>query len=61
VGLVAAGAAGTSAMAATYYVNGASASASDTNPGTSTAPWKTITKAASTMVAGDKAIISAGT
>lgn len=44
--------------AATYYV---ATNGSDTNPGTSSAPWRTIQKSANAMVAGDTAIVSAGT
>ena len=32
----------------------------DTNPGTSTRPWRTINKAATTLVAGDSVLIRAG-
>ncbi len=49
------------AAAATYYVNNASGSASDSNAGTAALPWKTIQKASTTMVAGDTALVSAGT
>jgi hypothetical protein len=46
-------------IAATYHV---SPSGLDTNPGTSAAaPWKTITKANTTLVAGDTVLIHAGT
>jgi hypothetical protein len=45
------------ASAATYYV---STTGSDTSSGTQTAPWKTIQKAANTMVAGDAVIVQAG-
>ena len=45
-------------MATTYYV---AKSGNDNNAGTQAAPWLTIGKAASTMVAGDKVIVSAGT
>lgn len=40
-----------------YYV---SPTGSDTNPGTITKPWKTIQKAANTMVAGDSTTVLAG-
>ena len=43
--------------AATYYV---STTGSDTSSGTQAAPWKTIQKAANTMVAGETAIVQAG-
>jgi Protein of unknown function (DUF1565) len=49
------------ALAATYYVNGPSSAASDSNPGSQAAPWKTITKAADTLVAGDTVVVMAGT
>ena len=49
------------ASAATYYVDTNNASASDSNPGTKALPWKTIGKASSTMVAGDTAVVLAGT
>ena len=45
--------------AATYYVNGASGN--DSNAGSSASPWKTIQKAANTLVAGDTALVAAGT
>jgi len=40
-----------------YYV---STGGSDSNPGTSDRPWRTIQKAANTMVAGDTVIVRAG-
>jgi hypothetical protein len=43
--------------AASYYV---SPSGSNTSPGTLSLPWKTITKAADTLVAGDTVYIRAG-
>ncbi len=43
----------------TYYVDGSAGA--DNNPGTASLPWKTIQKAANTMVAGDTAIVKAGT
>ena len=46
------------ASAATYYV---STTGSDSNPGTSASPWRTIQKAANTMVAGDTGNIGPGT
>lgn len=49
------------ALAATYYVNGGSSAASDNNTGTVAAPWKSIAKAADTLVAGDTVIVMAGT
>ncbi len=49
-----------STFAAThYYVD--SVSGSDTNPGTTDRPWRTIQKAANTMVAGDTCHVRAGT
>ncbi len=41
-----------------YYVDGARGS--DANPGSLTQPWKTIQKAANTMVPGDTVIVAAG-
>jgi len=46
------------ALATTYYV---STSGNDSNPGTFSSPWRTIQKAANTMVAGDTVIVNAGT
>lgn len=46
-----------SAVASTYYV---SPTGSDANPGTAASPWQTIQMAASTMVAGDTALIADG-
>src|SRR4030042_6605374 len=47
-------------LAATiYYVHGATGN--DSNPGTQSLPWKTIQKAANTMVFGDKVIVKGGT
>src|SRR5882672_3341818 len=48
----------TSASAATFYV---ATSGNDANSGAASAPWRTIQKAANTMVAGDTAMVSAGT
>ncbi len=42
-----------------YYVDGVNGS--DSNPGTQALPWKTIQKAANTMVAGETTIILSGT
>jgi len=42
-----------------YYVD--DANGSDYNPGTEIYPWKTIQKAANTMIAGDKVIVRTGT
>lgn len=51
-----------SVSATQYYVDGSSALAKDTNAGTAlSTPWKTIQKAAATMVAGDTVNIVAGT
>src|SRR4029450_6710232 len=47
--------------AATYYVDKAHAKASDSNPGTEALPWKTIQKAAATLIAGDTVYVKAGT
>lgn len=48
------------ALATVFYVDKQNPSASDSNPGTLAAPWKTIQKAASTATAGDRVIIKAG-
>jgi Right handed beta helix region len=45
------------AVAATYYVSPAG---SDTNAGSSAAPWRSLQKAASVMVAGDTTLIADG-
>lgn len=45
------------ASAATYYV---ATSGNDSNPGTESQPWKTIQKAANTMVAGDTVYVKGG-
>jgi hypothetical protein len=47
--------------AATYYVDGSRASASDSNPGTPEAPWKTIRRATDAAEPGDIVIVRAGT
>ena len=46
------------AAAATYYV---SPGGSDSNTGTQAAPWRTLSKANATLVAGDACMIAAGT
>jgi hypothetical protein len=46
------------AFATTYYV---STTGNDSSPGTSSSPWRTIQKAANTVVAGDTVIVYAGT
>jgi parallel beta-helix repeat protein len=46
------------ANAATYYV---ATNGNDSNPGTLSSPWRTIAKAANTLVAGDAVNIRAGT
>lgn len=46
------------AGAAEYYV---AVSGNDSNPGTQATPWRTIGKAAATLVAGDRVYIRAGT
>ena len=48
--------------AATYYVDQASAGASDKNPGTQAAPWKTISRAAGAkeLKPGDTVLIGSG-
>jgi len=48
----------TSDAASVYYVD--AAKGSDSNPGTSTQPWRTIQKAANTMLAGDTCRVRAG-
>ncbi len=45
------------ASAATYYLN--TASGSDSNPGTSSAPWQTLAKVQSAAAAGDTIVIQA--
>src|SRR5207249_12002928 len=45
------------AAAAVYYV---SPGGQDSQPGTMDAPWRTLQKAADTMVAGDSALIDDG-
>ncbi len=47
--------------AATYYVDTNNPGASDINSGTEAQPWKTIQKAANTLVAGDTVYIKQGT
>jgi|GEM_PF-4111225 len=42
----------------TYYVNGVTGN--DANPGTGALPWRTIQKAADTLMAGDTALIAPG-
>ena len=46
---------------AEYYIDQNNPSASDQNPGTISQPWRTITKANQTLVAGDTVYIRAGT
>ena len=46
------------AVAATYYV---SPSGSDSNPGSSAQPWRTVQKAANAAAAGDTVMVRAGT
>ena len=46
------------ASATTYYV---AKNGSDSNPGTEASPWLTISKAASTLTAGDTVYVKAGT
>jgi PKD repeat protein len=43
-----------------YYIDTANSSASDSNPGTEALPWKTISKANQTLVAGDTVYVKAG-
>jgi hypothetical protein len=47
-------------QAATYYVDQNHPQASDSNPGTEDLPWKTIQKAANTVLAGDTVIVKTG-
>ncbi len=47
-----------SAQGTTYYV---STSGNDANPGSITAPWRTVQKAASTLQAGQTALVRGGT
>jgi len=47
-------------LAATYYVDQNHPNASDSNPGTEELPWKTIQKAANTVLAGDTVIVKTG-
>jgi hypothetical protein len=49
------------AGAGIYYVDANDSGASDTGPGTASQPWKTISKANQTLVAGDTVYIRAGT
>ena len=46
--------------AATYYVARSDSSASDSNSGSEASPWKTIQKAANTLVAGDTVYVKVG-
>jgi hypothetical protein len=46
--------------AATYHVAQDHPAASDENPGTADAPWKTVSKAAQTLEAGDRVIVHEG-
>ena len=52
---------GRDASATTYYVDRSHPAASDSNPGTEALPWLTIQHAANTLVAGDTALVKAGT
>jgi len=49
---------GDAAAPSTYYV---ASGGDDSNPGTEALPWKTVTKAAETLVAGDTVYIKEGT
>ncbi|MGI0034609.1 MAG: right-handed parallel beta-helix repeat-containing protein, partial [Nitrososphaera sp.] len=49
------------ASAATYYVDGSHASASDTNPGTEASPWKTPYAWINVVAAGDTVYVKNGT
>jgi len=48
------------ALAETYHVAQEHRRASDANPGTEAAPWKTVSKAAAELLPGDTAVIHAG-
>jgi len=48
------------AQAATYHVAQGNPTASDDDPGTAEAPWKTVGKAAQTLEAGDRVIVHEG-
>ena len=50
----------TAATARTYHVAQQHPKASDGNPASADAPWKTVSKAAETMMPGDTAIVHAG-
>jgi hypothetical protein len=52
--------ANSSAAATTYYVDKTHPSASNSNPGTQSAPWSSIQKGADTVVAGDTVIVRGG-
>ena len=54
-----AAASGAHALSTTYYVDGTNGS--DGNPGTFDQPWRTVQKAADTMISGDTVYIRAGT
>jgi hypothetical protein len=45
----------------TYYVDGANGAADDTNDGRESSPWKTVQKAADTVLPGDIVLVKAGT
>lgn len=49
------------AFGTVYYVATGHSSASDSNPGTESLPWKTISKANQTLVAGDTVYLKEGT
>lgn len=48
-------------MSTTYYVDTHALNASDSNAGSSTAPWKTLNKANNVAASGDTVIVRAGT
>ncbi len=60
IALMLAAVANLSAGATTYYVDKNHSSASNSNPGTASAPWSTIQKAAQTVTAGDTVIVRPG-
>lgn len=49
------------ALAADFYIDQNNSGASDSNPGTAERPWKTITKANTTLKAGDTVYVHGGT
>ena len=60
IGLLLAGLCAPDVSAATYHVAQNHPAASDDSPGTTEAPWKTVSKAAETLEAGDRVVIHEG-